>query len=60
MDLEELEKEVKRLEDIQGVILVRSGPGRPTSINFLNGIASPMGNRKRLGPCYKTGTMAPM
>jgi hypothetical protein len=35
--------------------LVRSGPGRPTSINLLNGIASPMGQPKTPGTMLQDG-----
>ena len=34
---------------------VRSGPGRPTSINLLNGIASPMGQPKTPGTMLQHG-----
>ena len=33
----------------------RSGPGRPTSINLLNGIASPMGQPKTPGTMLQHG-----
>jgi hypothetical protein len=35
--------------------VVRSGPGRPTSINLLNGIASPMGQPKTPGTMLQHG-----